>query len=223
MWRVTRGDLLLAGFDMRLIDAAGEDLRRFAQGFPDDERGLHINVLELLAIVINTWLVLRHVRGESPLPGGWIVQVLADNTSALSWFHRAARVHRTPAVANLTFFCQALIAFSHTDHLVCFQGRHLSGRDNVTADALSRPSQFPSINFDIAPCSPLRICRFFQLPFALLSSLARIVSSPLTAAAFEHETITLLTLVPHSLSPGSEITPSTPRYWRRSARRSSRS
>jgi hypothetical protein len=84
MWRLTRADLVAARFDMRAIDLTGEDIFLYARNRPDNERGLHINVLELLAIVINTWMFLYYFRRSAAPPGGWIVQILADNTSALS-------------------------------------------------------------------------------------------------------------------------------------------
>jgi hypothetical protein len=130
MWRLTWDDLLAAGFDMRLIDLVGKDLRQFQDCFPDDDRGLHINILELIAIFINTWLVLYHIRWRDAPTGGWIVNIQADNTSALSWLHFAARSHRHPVVVNLTMICQCLISFSHTDQIARFQGTHIPGIDN---------------------------------------------------------------------------------------------
>lgn len=222
MWRLTREDLIDHGFDMRAIDAADEDLHQFHSGFPDDARGLHINVLELFGILINTWLVLFHVRRSTPPIGGWIVTILADNTSALSWFHFAARSHRSPIVSNLTSLCQAMIAFSNTDQFTRLQGTHLPGRDNGPADALSRPSKFPSVDSAIKVYSQLQTCRYSLLPSALLSMMARIAFSNSTAAGLVHETTILLTLEPRFLPVGSIITASTKNVWRRFKRRRSR-
>jgi hypothetical protein len=219
MWRLTRDDLLAAGFDMRLIDPVGEDLLQFQEGFPDDDRGLHINVLELLAIIFNTWLVLHHISRHPCPTGGWIVNILADNTSALSWLHHAARNHRLPVVKNLTMLCQSLMTFSHTDQFVRLQGTHIPGIDNGPADALSRPSNFPTVVSAIEAFSQLQTCRFSRLPFALLSITARIASSRLTAAELVQETTTLLTLEPRFSPAGWKVTPSTPNFWRRSKKR----
>jgi hypothetical protein len=89
MWQVTRAELAAFGFDMRKIDQAGEDLLMYERDCPDALRGLHINVLELLAIIINVWIVLTWLQRLNVPSGGWIISVLADNTSALSWLHFA--------------------------------------------------------------------------------------------------------------------------------------
>jgi hypothetical protein len=219
MWRLTRADLVLAGFDMRMIDTAGEDLRQYQTGFPDDDRGLHINIIELLAIVINLWLVLHHIRSYTCPLGGWIVNILADNTSALSWLHHAARNHRSPVVTNLTMLCQALMSFSHTDQIARFQGSHIPGMDNGPADALSRPTDYPTVDSVTKAYSQLQTCRFSHLPFALLSIIAKVASSTLTAAELVHEMMTLLTLGPRFSPAGYTNIPSEQHYWRRSKKR----
>jgi hypothetical protein len=222
MWRLTRDDLLAANFDMRAIDLKGEDIFLYARNRPDIERGLHINVLELLAIVINTWMILYFFRRSAVPPGGWIVQILADNTSALSWFHYAARCHTNPTIQNLTLLCQGMLALSHTNHIARFQGEHLPGKSNGPADALSRPTLFPSVDSATAAFSQLQTCRFSHLPFALLSQLAKIVSSTLTAGELVSVTTALSTLVPRFLPAGCKITESTKHYWAPSRKRNSR-
>jgi hypothetical protein len=89
MWQVTRAELAAFGFDMCKIDQAGEDLLMYEHDCPDALRGLHINVLELLTIIINIWIVLTWLQRLNVPSGGWIISVLADNTSALSWLHFA--------------------------------------------------------------------------------------------------------------------------------------
>jgi hypothetical protein len=68
---------------MRLIDSEGEALT--LRPSPADADGLHINLLEFIAIIINIWLALSWVRSAPTPPGGHIIAILADNTSALSW------------------------------------------------------------------------------------------------------------------------------------------
>jgi len=59
-----------------------------------DASGLHINVLEFVAIIINLWLVIVLSR-RHPVPvGGHVFAVFANNTSALSWLRYASRSHR---------------------------------------------------------------------------------------------------------------------------------
>jgi hypothetical protein len=222
MWRLTREELLAFGFDMRNIDKAGEDLLMFERDCPDALRGLHINILELVAIVINTWIILKWMQQLDVPVGGWIVSLLADNTSALSWFHFAARNHRSIIVQNLTMFCQALISLSHTDHIVRFQGSHIPGAANDEADALSRPTIHPSVASATRAYYRLQTCQFLLLPSGLLSTLGRITSWTSTEAALVNETTTLLTAGLHFLPLGSLPTESAPNYYKRSTRRSSK-
>jgi hypothetical protein len=214
MWRLTRDNLLASGFDMRKIDKAGEDLLMYEKDCP--------NVLELVAIIINTWIILKRMQQLEVPVGGWIVSILADDTSALSWFHFAARNHRSIIVQNLTMFCQALISLSHTDHLVRFQGSHIPGVANDEADALSRPTIHPSVASATKAYSRLQTCRFLLLPSGLLSTLGRITSWDSTEAALVNKRTTLLTAELHFLPLGSLPTASAPNYYKRSTRRSSR-
>jgi hypothetical protein len=222
MWRLTRDDLIAFSFDMRQIDQAGEDLLMYERDHPDALRGLHINVLELIAIIVNTWIILKRMQSLEAPVGGWIVSILADNTSALSWFHYAARNHRSIIVQNLTMFCQALISLSHTDHLVRFQGSHIPGVTNDEADALSRPTIHPSVASVTRAYSRLQTCQFLLLPSGLLSTLGKITSWRSTEAALVSETTQLLTAGLRSLPAGSPLTASTPNYYKRLTRRSSR-
>lgn len=222
MWRLTRAELIATGFDMRAIDVTGEDLLQYQANCPDAQRGLHINVLELIGIIINTWIILHQMRSRTVPHGGWIVSIIADNTSALSWFHYAARNHKSVIVQNLTMLCQALLSLSHTDRIARFQGSHIPGVDNGPADALSRPSEHPSVASATEAYSQLRTCQFFLLPYGLLSILGRVTSWRSTAEELGNVTTTLLTLGPRILPTGLTPTTSEPNYWRRSNRRSSR-
>jgi hypothetical protein len=89
LWRITRSELIQCGFAMREIDASGEALR--CEAGEASGSALHINLLEFVAIIINLWLVLRWIRSVEAPPGGHIVAVLADNTSALSWLRHFSR------------------------------------------------------------------------------------------------------------------------------------
>ena len=62
-----------------------------------DTRRCHINIYELIALLIQKWILLRLLfEGLQPPPGSWVVEMLADNTSALSWLRYAARTSRPP-------------------------------------------------------------------------------------------------------------------------------
>jgi hypothetical protein len=206
LWRITRDEMMACGLPMRLIDSEGEALTQ--QPSPADADGLHINLLEFIAIIINVWLALSWVRSVPTPIGGHIIAILADNTSALSWLRYAARSHRLP-IQHLAHLCQCLLYSSQTSHLANVIGRHIPGRLNDEADALSRPAMFPTLGSAIEAFSPLQTCQIFQLPFGVLSLIARVVSSTEIGAGLDRETIALLHLVPISSDPGSIATDST--------------
>ena len=212
MWRITRDELCAAGFDMKKINADGEAARA-----PTTDDSLHINVLEFVAIIINVWFAITYIRREPEKPGGHIVSVVADNTSALSWFRHASRSHR-PAVRNLAFLCHCLIISSQTSDYANFQGKHIPGKTNCEADALSRPELFPTMGCAIRRFSHLQTCRAFQLPFGLLSTIARAISSTEIGAQFVSETTTLLTLEPVISPLGADNMPSSTGFYKRSHR-----
>jgi len=55
---------------------------------------LRINVLEFLAMFIKPWIAIKILMREPTPPGGWIVKLLADITSALGWTTHASRYRR---------------------------------------------------------------------------------------------------------------------------------
>jgi hypothetical protein len=100
-WRLTREDLLELGFHLKIINAmSGEPT--------PDEQGLHINPLEFIATIINLWLLLILVKSLPPCPTGYIVDLLSDTTSALSWLHFTAAT-KDPLLQPLARFASALL------------------------------------------------------------------------------------------------------------------
>jgi hypothetical protein len=94
------------------------------------EHSIHINILEFVAIVINLWIVLWFVRHQHSLPpGGHVVAVLADNTSALSWMKYAARSHALP-IQHLALLCWGLVTLSETSDILNINARHIPGIEN---------------------------------------------------------------------------------------------
>ena len=187
MWRVMRDDLLHFGFPMKAIDTAGE---------PADllQEGLHINPLEFVAIILNLWLALKLLEECPSLATGYIVTLLSDNTSAISWMRSAGRC-QDEGIRRLARLTAALLVRA-TLLTTLFQTRHIPGVQNDEADCLSRLVQklVPSWDYVIRQCCRLANCRLCLLPPELLSSLARLLSSPLTAGTYEDETTRLLTL-----------------------------
>jgi hypothetical protein len=102
LWRITRDELIACGIHMRLTDSEGEALTR--RPSPADTDGIHINLLEFIAIIINVWLALSWVRSAPTPPGGHIIAILADNTSALFWLRYAAQSRRLP-IQHIAHLC----------------------------------------------------------------------------------------------------------------------
>jgi hypothetical protein len=157
--------------------------------------------LEFVALLTELWFVVAFIQRSGPVAGGHIVSLLADNTSALSWFRYASRSHRPAVRALARFGMQLTLACPHPLKL---SGRHLAGSLNKGADALSRPQEFPTWASVIEHHSPLARCQPYRVPFELLSTLATIITAAETGAVFEPEMTKLLTLVPTTLNVGSE-------------------
>ena len=200
MWRLSRQDLLSLGFDLQALQEFRDEP---VPGSP----GLHINCLELVAMIINLWLILRFARTQDPHPGGLIIHIRGDNTTALSWFSHAARSHSAP-VRRLTRFAAALLTFN--DLQVQLTSSHIRGIHNVGADALSRPSRFPTWASVIRQCSELATCTAYHLPLPVLSLLSSFLSCKPPEGRLETLTTRLWTLAVPSLPPGATDTTSMP-------------
>jgi hypothetical protein len=79
MWHLDGNDLLDCSFALEWLK---EDAMVVDMADPDH---LHINILELIALIINIWLTLVFITQHGNIPGCHIITMLADNTSALSW------------------------------------------------------------------------------------------------------------------------------------------
>lgn len=211
MWRLSRIDLLNTGFDIRLLDQ---------QSFSEPgDTGLHINVLELVAMIINLWMLLKRALVEPIRTGGLVLLLRGDNTSAISWFAHAARSH-SPAVQRLTRLATALLV----SHTVPSQitTNHIPGWQNTGADALSRPTQYPTWASVIEQCSELADCKAYRLPRRLLSLLSSLISSTSTEVEFEQEMTELWKVEVTSLPLGVNGMASTTSLSQRSRRKRSR-
>ena len=142
---------------MKHIDTAGEPV-------DFDAQGLHINPLEFLAIIINVWLALKLIATCPYRATGYIVTLLSDNTSAISWLRTAGKC-QDPCVRRLARLASSLIvqACSLT---TLFQSQHIPGKQNDEADCLSRlvKKLTPSWDFVITQCSRLQTCRICLFP-----------------------------------------------------------
>ena len=141
----------------------------------EDKQFDHINVLELVAVILNIWIAVRYLMLQPIRNAHIIMNVLAYDTSALSWMQHAARTKR-PAVRNLARFLQALL--THCPLPIRLQGKHLPGKENIIADLLSRFLMAPSWGSVIVQSSPTLDCSNpCRVPCALLSQLARLLRS----------------------------------------------
>jgi hypothetical protein len=158
----------------------------------DTAPATHINVLEFVAAIINYWFVLaRTTVSEEPV-GGWIVGILGDNTSALSWMRHSARA-RSLIVQRLSrLFVRLPILFD-------FQGKitagHIAGANNVIADALSRPlTVAPSWESVMQQHSVLQQFPAYQVPPQLLSIISILMSPNKAEELFETPMMELSTV-----------------------------
>jgi hypothetical protein len=185
-WRLTRADLLEMGFNLKVVNAVS--------GEPNaDELGLHINPLEFIAVIINLWLFLCLIKTQKRCPTGYILDLLSDNTSALSWMHFTATT-RNPLLQPLARFASALLIQARS-YLTRVQPCHIPGVINDEADALSRYQNGRLKSFEdvITRCSLLRTCRICLLPRRLLSVLADLSSSRPIVGTYASLTTSLLT------------------------------
>ena len=192
-WRLSSADLASLGWPV--LTAEPERFKPLPQG------KLHINVLEFIAVFINTWLAIRILLTRENPPGGWVLRFLADNTSALGWMAHASRTRRA-VIQNLARAYAALLTFAAPSTFTVISA-HLPGLDNVAADALSRPDQFPTWSSATKLCPELTTLTAYRIPSELLSHLLWLVSSPQTGERLELTTLKLLSLELTTLSPGA--------------------
>jgi len=198
MWRITRDALVDFGFHMKTIGTTIDE--------PTDPTitGLHINPLEFLAVIINLWIALKIISTGNLSATGYIISLLSDNTTALSWMHVAATTPN-PELQQLARFASALLVQA-ARLLTRVQPSHIPGILNDEADTLSRRSKdgrIPSWAHVMSQHSQLATCRICLLPPKLLLTLASLLSSPKIAVTFDSVTTDLLTLDLSFLPVGS--------------------
>ena len=146
MWRVSGNDLqqlswILYGDEHELQQPLTD--REFT-GYSLDKHGIHINLLEFVAIFINMWMTLKRIAHLYPdyQRMTFIAKFLTDNTSAVSWLRYAGRSNKLP-IRNLACLLTTLLI-----HLCQFPiqvtGEHIPGEMNDVTNALSHFSRHPS-------------------------------------------------------------------------------
>lgn len=195
MWRLCRQDLVNLGYPM----FSGEP----APGTKD--KGIHINILEFLALIIGIWFTLRIIANKST---DIIYIAYSDNTSALSWLKAAARA-TNPVVRRYARFLQALIATCPFPFSM--QGLHVIGKENEDADLASRPERAPTWQSVIDQVSlPVKSCLPYQVPLELLMPLQKLLTEEETGEWYVAKTTKLWTVEPKTLSNGWLACVSTP-------------
>jgi hypothetical protein len=186
------------GFPLKLVNVA--------DGEPEsDASGLHINPLEFIACIINLWLLLRLIKTLPPCETGYVIDLLSDNTSALSWLKVTAAT-RNPDLQPLARFASALLVQA-SRLLTRVQPIHIAGKLNDEADALSRlqNGRLRCWADVIDRCSRLRTCKICLLPPELLLQLAELSSSRPIGDTYDNVTTHLLTLDYAFLPAGSNL------------------
>jgi hypothetical protein len=196
MWRITYDELRLppCSWPMKVFDADLLDA-------PIDATGLHINILEFLAIILNLWFVLWATRALGAPLGGWILSLRTDNTSALSWLQHSARA-RNPIVRRLSrFLIQMLLQARFPGKI---SSSHIPGKENDEADCVSRPmSRAPTWASVIEQCCRLRSCKAYRPPLPLLCAISTLLSPRRSEVVSATEMTELLSLEPTILFDGS--------------------
>jgi hypothetical protein len=187
MWRLHLQDFLDIGYPMYTSEPTPGTL----------ETGTHINILEFLALIITIWFTIALAGPDTP---DFIYVAWSDNTSALSWLRASARA-RDPIIRRYARFLQTLLAVC--PHKISLQGLHVKGIDNEDADLLSRPKRAPTWRSVIEQVSsPVKSCRPYQVPCALLMALLRLRTVEETGDWYVRKTTALWTVEPSTLPNG---------------------
>jgi hypothetical protein len=164
--------------------------------------GLHINILEFVALIINMWFVLWATRAFGAPLGGWILSLRTDNTSALSWLQHSARTKNLIARRLSRFLIQMTLQAHFPGKTV---SSHVPGKEeNDEADCVSRPvSRASTWESVMQQCSNLRHCTACRPPLSLLCTLSTLLSPNSSEVVSATAMTKLLTLEPDILFNGS--------------------
>jgi hypothetical protein len=134
IWRLNKADLEACGF----ILPTGREPSEAEKKEVDFD---HINILEFVAVIVNIGVAVRYLMLQPRRTAHVIMNVLSDNTSALSWMKHAARTKKKTCSSTGTFSPgpSHILSTSHSCTGQPHQGRRkLSGGSVVTI--LTRPT-----------------------------------------------------------------------------------
>lgn len=103
-----------------------EVTRRVVRGKKGERDTISINAFELLGMVLTAY-VMKRVRGERPEQAQETVLMRGDSVSALTWIKK----YEGGALMKLLGILEAMID-------LCFQAKHIKGKANIVADAITR-------------------------------------------------------------------------------------
>ena len=116
------------------------------------EKGLHINVLELKAVS----LALRHFKDQCQ---DQTVLVAMDNSTVIAYINKQGGTHSAQMCALLW----RIMTWCHHFHIT-LKARHIPGCLNVMADLLSRSNQVQSTEWSLHPQVFKQICQKWFTP-----------------------------------------------------------
>ena len=170
---------------------------------------LHINILELMAYIINIYFVLLRLRSPTPWTMcatdhaiGFLLHALIDNTSALGWIRHGVRSTH-PQVRKLCKFLLLLIFEANSSFPFHVQPFHIAGKLNTHADAISRPQDYPAWRDLLLAFPELKQIPLFRLPSKLVSLLKWCLGSPPTEEMLRQPISSLLKTELATLSLGA--------------------
>jgi len=117
------------------------------------DMGKHINVLELKAVRF----ALEQWAANSPAGTKWLV--FTDNTTVVAHINKQGGTRSL----DLSLESEALIRFAYSRKIL-IKARHLPGKRNVFADALSRPDRILGTEWMLCPAVFQQLCRVFGAP-----------------------------------------------------------
>ena len=116
------------------------------------ELGLHINILELRAVRLALQVFLGRVEGRQIL-------VSSDNTSVVAYINHQGGTRSATLLQEVS----DLLLWCHSNRIQ-LRARHIPGRLNVIADALSRSHQVIPTEWQLHPQVVRRVFRLWDTP-----------------------------------------------------------
>ena len=120
--------------------------------WPDSEKRLHINILELKAVS----LALRSFKDQCQ---NQTVLVATDNSTVVAYINKEGGTHSAEMCALLW----KIMTWCHHCHIT-LKARHIPGCLNVMADLLSRSNQVQSTEWSLHPQMFKQICQKWFTP-----------------------------------------------------------